>query len=186
VGRNHSATGGHAEESLKHRARDAGEKADLRFYQYRTAVSAEIAVPLRLRERPGPVGPLDPRRPAPPRIFPGAHRPKSLGRKIAPRDRGRISKSEGRAMNEILITTSNTILPAQSRCERALRTLRPVAKPAPNNARLRRERPSQRQAGACTWAQLPFGLIAGATGLIGGRQNQPAAGLTSILGMSVF
>ena len=27
-----SATGGHAEESLKHRARDAGEKADLRFY----------------------------------------------------------------------------------------------------------------------------------------------------------
>src|SRR6187455_847503 len=73
---------------------------------YRTAVSAEIAVLLRLRERPGPVGPLDPRRPAPPRIFPGAHRPKSLGRKIAPRDRGRISKSEGRAMNEILITTS--------------------------------------------------------------------------------
>src|SRR4029079_4910492 len=46
---------------------------------YRTAVSAEIAVLLRLRERPGPVGPLDPPRPAPPRNFPGAHRPKSLG-----------------------------------------------------------------------------------------------------------
>ena len=42
VGRNHSATGGHAEESLKHRARDAGEKADLRFYK----------IP-RCRSRPG-------------------------------------------------------------------------------------------------------------------------------------
>ena len=67
VGRKHSATGGHAEESLKHRARDAGEKADLRFYQYRTAISAEIAVLLRCREMPEPVGPPDPRRPARPR-----------------------------------------------------------------------------------------------------------------------
>ncbi len=71
-----SATGGRAEESLKHRARDAGEKADLRHYQYRTAASAEIAVPPRCGDMPRPVGPSDPRRPARPRtLFPQAHRP---------------------------------------------------------------------------------------------------------------
>ena len=51
----------------KHRARDAGEKADLRHYHDRTAASAEIAVPLSRREVRKPVGPLDPRRPARPR-----------------------------------------------------------------------------------------------------------------------
>ena len=55
--------------NLKHCARDAGEKADLRFPSIRTAVSAEIAVLLRCGDMPKPVGPLDPRRPAPPRTF---------------------------------------------------------------------------------------------------------------------
>ena len=43
--------------------------------QYRTAISAETAVPLRLRESSEPVGPSDPRRPARHRTFSGAHRP---------------------------------------------------------------------------------------------------------------
>src|ERR1044071_1119591 len=52
-----SATGGHAEESLKHRARDAGEKADLRVFPELPRVCWTS------------------RRPARPRTFSRAHRP---------------------------------------------------------------------------------------------------------------
>jgi hypothetical protein len=53
---------------FKHRARDAGERADLRSTKSDGASSKSI-VPLQLRERLRPVGPSGPRRPAPPSLF---------------------------------------------------------------------------------------------------------------------
>ena len=65
--------------NLKHRARDAGEKADLRKTKYRDAGPGRGRHLLRAREGPEPVGPLDPRRPARPRTFPKALRPHDPG-----------------------------------------------------------------------------------------------------------
>ena len=73
---------------------DAGEKADLRFYRYRTAASAEIAVPLRCRETSKPVGPSDPRRPARPRTFSSAHRPKTRMQMLRENDGGCVDAQD--------------------------------------------------------------------------------------------
>ncbi len=67
--------------NLKHRARDAGEKADLRKTTYRDAGPGRGRHLLRTREGPEPVGPVDPRRPARPRTFPKALRPHDPGGK---------------------------------------------------------------------------------------------------------
>ncbi len=55
--------------NLKHRARDFGEKADLRFRHYPDGGLGRDRRSARYREISKPVGPLDPRRPAPPRTF---------------------------------------------------------------------------------------------------------------------
>jgi hypothetical protein len=84
-GSENSAHRGSCGASLKRRARDVGEKTDLRFQHYRTAASVETAVLLRCREASKPVGRSDPWRPARPRTCSRAHRPKQLGPKQAAR-----------------------------------------------------------------------------------------------------
>jgi hypothetical protein len=73
---------------LKHRARDAGEIADLRNTNPSGALSRSIA-PLQFRERLKPAGPTRPRRPAPPSLFGGSRCKNSDAN--APRECGRLT-----------------------------------------------------------------------------------------------
>ena len=87
VGRKHSATGGHAEESFKHRARDAGEKADLRISNHLSGGPGRDCRSLRCGDMPKPGSPLDPRRPARPRTVSESASAAKLGRIRAARTR---------------------------------------------------------------------------------------------------
>jgi hypothetical protein len=90
------STGGHTEQASNTARGTSERRRTCGSTTTRTAASAEIAVLLRCREMPRPVGPFDSRRPARPRTFPGAHRPNDPGA-TAPRERSRTPGRHRRA-----------------------------------------------------------------------------------------
>jgi len=102
------STGGRAEQASNTARGTLERKRTCGFCNIRTAASAEIAAPPRHREMLGPVGPFDPRRPAPPRTCFERASAKSLGRNRAARTRT--------AARPNVVAKSNTLLQNEYCC----------------------------------------------------------------------